>query len=423
MLTILRGVFFFIFLFLIFPAVVFSSSSCGDTTVRIMTWNLLNFPSQSNITEDTTTRLPCYRAVIQYVNPDILVTQENSASNSVSIFLQSVMNANGSQYSAGTFINGYDTDNGIFYRTSCFRFISNIPVATALRDINLFTLVHISTNDTIRIFSCHLKATSGAGNEALRKAEVDSVRKVTDAFLTGTDFMICGDFNFYHSSEPGYMRLLEVDSTSDGNFVDPISMPGIWNNSAYRNYHTQSPRVRSFGGGSTGGLDDRFDLILYSNAIASPGRVTYQSGSLTPVGNDGQHYGDSINAPPNAVVPQYVAEALHCAADHLPVYAQFDFAPSIGIAEIMDRDYQLQLFPSPSSGEVSFSIRLIQATRFDIIIYDQWARVVKIFHEENAKPGFYERKILKQDELKAGNYFLRMVTVTGEVISSIFTVE
>ncbi|MCX6274457.1 MAG: hypothetical protein NTV09_04555 [Bacteroidetes bacterium] len=423
MLTILRGVFFFIFLFLIFPVVVFSSSSCGDTTVRIMTWNLLNFPSQSNIIEDTTTRLPCYRAVIQYVNPDILVTQENSASNSVSIFLQSVMNANGSQYNAGTFINGYDTDNGIFYRTSCFRFISNIPISTALRDINLFTLIHISTNDTIRIFSCHLKATSGAVNEALRLAETDSVRKVTNAFLHGTDFLICGDFNFYGSYEAGYQRLLEVDSTSDGNFVDPVSMPGIWNNPVYSDYHTQSPRVRSFGGGSTGGLDDRFDLILYSNAVASPGRVTYQSGSLTPVGNDGQHYGDSINAQPNTAVPQNVAEALHCAADHLPVYAQFDFAPSIGIAEIIDKDYQLQLFPNPSTGEVSFSVRLIQASRFDIIIYDQWARAVKIFHEENAKPGFYERKILKQDELKAGNYFLRMVTGTGEVISSIFTVE
>ncbi len=423
MLIRVRNAFSFIFLFLIFSADVYPASSCSDTTVRILTWNLLNFPSQGNLTEDTTTRLPCYRTVIQYVQPDILVTQENSGTNSVSIFLQSVLNANGFQYNAGTFINGYDTDNAIFYRTSCFRFISNVPIATALRDISLFTLVHISSNDTIRIFSCHLKATSGAVNEALRKAEVDSVRKVTDAFPHGTDFLICGDFNFYGSSEPGYQRLLEVDTSSDGNFVDPLSMPGVWNNPVYSSYHTQSPRVRSFGGGATGGLDDRFDMILYSAAVSQPGGVTYQSGSLMAVGNDAMHYGDSINNLPNVVVPQNVADALHCASDHLPVYGQFNFSPTIGISEISGMDFQFQIFPNPSSREVMLSCLLFQSCRLEITVYDQWARVVKYLHEANAGPGVFKRKIVEQDELGPGNYFVRVVLGTGEIFSSMFTVE
>src|SRR5205823_2284231 len=102
----------------------------------------------------------------------------------------------------------------------------------------------------------------------------------------------------------GYQHLLQNDSLTDGDFIDPLAMPGIWNDPAYSAYHTQSPRTRSFGGGATGGLDDRFDLILFSSSIEQPGRVTYKTGSLTPIGNDGLHYGDSINRPPNVAVPQ-----------------------------------------------------------------------------------------------------------------------
>jgi endonuclease/exonuclease/phosphatase family metal-dependent hydrolase len=401
----------------------FAYTLCTDTTVRIMTWNLLNFPAQGSLADDTTTRLPCYRSVIQHVNPDILVTQENSGSNSISIFLTGVMNANGNQYGAGTFINGYDTDNGIFYRTSCFRFISNIPVATALRDVNLYTLVHLATNDTIRIFSCHLKSSSGAVNEALRAAEADSVRKVTDAFLSGTDFMICGDFNFYGSSEPGYQRLLEDGSVPGGKFIDPVVITGIWNDPAYSAHHTQSPRVRSFGGGITGGLDDRFDLILFSASVVQPGRVTYVDGSLTPVGNDGLHYGDSINSAPNAAVPQDVADALHCSADHLPVYADFNFSPSIGISESGEKKFPLYLFPNPSAKGVTMRCVLFHSGPAEIAVYDELGRMVKIMTVEKASLGNFEKKIADAGELGPGNYFVRMTSGTGEVFSSLFTIE
>ena len=97
------------------------------------------------------------------------------------------MNAGGSmQYSAGAFINGYDTNNGIFYRTSDFQFISNTAIETDLRDINEFKLVHLLTGDTIRIYSCHLKASYGSAYEAQRALEVDSLRKVTNALATAT---------------------------------------------------------------------------------------------------------------------------------------------------------------------------------------------------------------------------------------------
>jgi hypothetical protein len=261
---------YFLLLLLSFISNTSAFSQCADSTIRIVTWNLLNFPSQSNLTDDTTNRNPCYRTVLKEIDPDIIVTQENTGDTSISIFLNSILNINTIEYAAGIFINGYDSDNGIFYRTSCLRFLSNVPIHTALRDINEFTLLYALNNDTFRIYSCHLKASNGIANEALRAAEVDSLRKITDALPAGSDFIVCGDFNFYSSYEPAYQNLLHDDSVSDGNFVDPIPMPGVWNDPSYSSFHTQSPRTRSFGGGATGGMDDRFDLFHFLISVKNP---------------------------------------------------------------------------------------------------------------------------------------------------------
>jgi len=411
------------FLFLFLLSEVSASTSCTDSTVRILTWNLLNFPSQGNLIADTTARNPCYRTVIQQINPDVIVTQENTGASSISIFLNSILNANTNEYSAGTFINGYDSDNGIFFRTSCFRFLSNVPIHTALRDVNEFTLVHISTNDTIRIYSCHLKASGGAVNEALREAEVDSIRKVTNALPTGTDFIICGDFNFYSSYEPAYQNLLHDDSITGGKFVDALAMPGVWNDPDYSPFHTQSPRVSGFGGGATGGMDDRFDLILFSSSVDEPGRISYKTGSLTPFGNDGMHYQDSINHPPNAAVSQSVANALHCASDHLPVYSEFIFSPPIGVNEIAKVVQSIKVFPNPACDDVWVSIDVTKQSPLEITIYNAIGKRVKILQQKISSSGNHEIKIANAGALPQGNYFLRVASSDGSSSSRMFTVE
>jgi hypothetical protein len=50
---------------------------------------------------------------------------------------------------------------------------------------------------------------------------------------------------------------------------------------------------------------------------------------MMAVGNDGNHYNDSINRMPNAAVPASVANALHYASDHLPVTGRFVFHQTI----------------------------------------------------------------------------------------------
>jgi hypothetical protein len=76
---------------------------------------------------------------------------------------------------------------------------------------------------------------------------------------------VAGDLNIYDSYEPAYQLMM---SAGDAKLYDPISQPGNWhNNVSFAAIHTQSTRTEAFGGGATGGLDDRFDQILVTDDL------------------------------------------------------------------------------------------------------------------------------------------------------------
>jgi endonuclease/exonuclease/phosphatase family metal-dependent hydrolase len=285
---------------------------------KIMSYNLLNYPGT-----DSAIRNPYFRTVIANTTPDILVVQEILSQAGVNGFVNNVLNVASSGYAAGTFLDGPDTDNAIFYKTSSFTFLANNVITTSLRNINEFILAENTTGDTLRIYSVHLKAGTAASDQQQRLAEVTSLRNVTDNLTSNSNFIVCGDFNIYSSSETAYQKL--KDATTPGCLVDIFNLTGTWNNQAYAQYHTQSPRTRQFNGGSTGGMDDRFDMILFSQAVMDSGNVFYVPGSFINYGNDGNHYNDSINRPPNNVVSQQIADALHYSSDHIPVFVTLKF--------------------------------------------------------------------------------------------------
>ena len=85
--------------------------------------------------------------------------------------------------------------------------------------------------------------------------------------------------------------------------------------------HTQSPRTSSFGGGANGGMDDRFDWLFVSQSILDEtSSMYYVDGTYCAFGNDGNHFNDAINDGTNNSVSAEMADALHDASDHLPVY-------------------------------------------------------------------------------------------------------
>jgi endonuclease/exonuclease/phosphatase family metal-dependent hydrolase len=297
---------------------LFNSAEYSQSQYKIMSYNILNYPGSTS-----SIRNPYFQTTIAGVLPDILVVQEMLSQAGVDEFKNNVLNVISSGYAAGTFINGPDTDNAIFFKSAAFSFLAHNVITTALRNISEFVLSENTTGDTIRIYSLHLKASTGSTNQQKRLAEVIALRNVTDTLPLNSNFIICGDFNIYSSNEPAYQKLL--DQSTQGYFLDIFNLSGTWNNSIYAPYHTQSPRTRQFGGGANGGMDDRFDMILMSQGVIDTGGIYYIPDSFVSYGNDGNHYNDSINRPPNIAVGQTIANAIHYASDHIPIYGYFSF--------------------------------------------------------------------------------------------------
>lgn len=364
-------------------------SSYSQDTAKIMSYNLLNYSG-------TPAKDSHFRKTISFANPDILVVEEIISESAMINMLSQVMNYyTPNVYSAGTFLDGYDTDNAVFYKTAKFNFISNVPIVTTLRTINIFTLVHIKTNDTLRLFAVHLKASNTMNDQQQRLSEVNLMRAVTNTYPPGSEFLVLGDFNIYTANEPAYVRMLQVEATNDGHFIDPYFLPGTWNQSSYAAYHSQSTRTRSIGdGGSTGGLDDRFDFILNSKALTEEGRIKYIPNSLKPFGNDGNHYNDSINKRPNTSVPDSIADALYYGSDHLPVYALYKFDDNPisvnNISQSIPRQFELkQNYPNPFNPSTRINYKLFQKTHVQIAIFNSEGKEIIKLVDKNHAAGNY----------------------------------
>ena len=161
----------------------------------------------------------------------------------------------------------------------------------------------------------HLKATNDANSTAQRGREIARLQ----ASVTAQRYAILGgDLNLYGTTEVGYQSI--VNPTSGRKFIDPVGNSWLRNSTQWLSIYTQCPRITQIaacGGGVDGGLDDRFDFLFASEELAP--RIV--PGSVTPFGNDGQdRRAASITVPTNTKVSKEIADALLCAADHLPLY-------------------------------------------------------------------------------------------------------
>jgi len=286
-------------------------------TLRVATYNLLNYPGSNSAV-----RNPEFRKILAALNPDVLIVQEMQSSAGVSQFLNQVLNfSTPGLYSNAAFQDGPDTDNALYYKSSRVTFLSQVVVSTALRDINGYVLRPAGvTADSLdfRIYSTHLKASQGF--EAEREVEASLLRDHLNALGPG-HYIIGGDMNLYTSTEGAYQQFIGSQADNDGRTYDVLGRPGDWHNtSSFADIHTQSPRLTDIGdGGATGGLDDRFDFLLPTYAFQTFPSWQYVPGSYAELGNDGAHFGQSVNNGTNFAVPDSIADALHTCSDHLPV--------------------------------------------------------------------------------------------------------
>ncbi len=294
------------------------------SSVRLMTYNLLNYQDDNNREND-------YILIINQTQPDIIIAQEIIGETGYSNFKSDVLDVmEPNIWSGAPFINqSAQQDIALFYKQDIFSFVATNTIYTAqssgTRDVIEWVLIHDASGIEFNLYGVHLKASSGNSNANQRLEEATILRQHLNELAANSYFIVGGDFNIYSnssSSEPAFDMLTSGNNDNSGQLFDPINRIGHWhNNSSFADVHTQSPRTTSFGGGANGGMDDRFDWLFVSQTLLDEtSSMHYIQDTYLAYGNDGNHFNDAINDGNNNLVSDDIADALHDASDHLPVY-------------------------------------------------------------------------------------------------------
>ncbi len=398
---------------------------------KVMSYNLLFYkdlsaPCTSSIS--FAQKDQAFKTVFKAVNPDIMCVNElvgfpdNSGANSI---LTNVINTDGEVNftSAGYSNNSFSTiTNMLFYDSTMFGLVGQDYITHTLnnqslvRVIDFYRLFYKDPSlqfgaDTVflTVVAAHLKA----GNTVTDRNKREDAIQAAMAYLTNNvsddNIIFTGDLNLYSSTEAAYQELVNY-SVATESFVDP-GVAGSWNNnSTYAILHTQSTHSSSSGCYSGGGLDDRFDFILNSQAITDgTDGISYKLNSMTAIGNDGAHFNQSINSGTNSAVGSVVADALYDFSDHLPVLAEY----SVSLSDIRLRESVLSklnvLNPFGEQLLIAFPTKVEE---LHIELYDlSGRRMLKdyLMHHQG-------ELILNTTSLAPGAYLLRIADSKGDQV-------
>lgn len=321
----------------LFAACFLAVLASPAAAIRIVNYNVTNYPGSSAAVRD-----PRFRTILGPLGADVLVVQEMISETGMNAFLTNVLNTlEPGQWSAATFTNGNDTDNALFYKHGKLQLVGQSNFypnsAALLRYVNMYRLKplnYTSTQAEFRIFSQHLKASTGF--ESQRQLEAIGIRDTMNMMAAGTHAILLGDFNIYTPDEPAFVRFLASLADNDGRVYDPQNVIGDWDNSGtgYAVYHTQCPCLNNCPVGlgfAGGGMDSRFDMFLPTYPMNNGEGVDVVPGSYKVIGQDGLHYNTDLNIAPVIPEGQAYADALIGASDHLPIQIDIQVPPRISI--------------------------------------------------------------------------------------------
>lgn len=326
----------FFYTFLCLMAMDGLRAQAADDTLRVVAYNLLNFPEGRNDCGSNVVvpaRWDTLRNIVDYLRPDVLMICELQTEAGADSILRRALNVGGkTSYRRANFVPNRSTflknlNNMLFYDSDKLALQSQTEILTDTRDCNVYRMwvkdpTLAQHHDTIFIdfYENHFKAS--ATDTASRRITCTDIRNFIDGQGSYRNTVVGGDFNFYTSAEAGYQILLS------GTYPlrDPLNRPGSWsNNGTFAAIHTQATRSLSspfYDCGSVGGVDDRFDFMLISDPMLNPANdVFYINNSYFALGNNGSTFNTRINNTTNtSTVPRSVLNSLFYMSDHLPVY-------------------------------------------------------------------------------------------------------
>ena len=181
--------------------------------------------------------------------------------------------------------------------------------------------------------------------------------------------------------------------------------------------YTQSTRSsQRINCGATGGMDDRFDLMLTSNTPwTGSNYVRYLPGSYDTLGNDPSIYNDNINDFWNAsTVPDNILDALYYMSDHIPVILELEVThpPTVSVQQLPNVDLQMNLYPNPATEQLMIQYTIPSSSSVRIAVVDMLGQVVFSRVVENQQGGNAAQLDIRN--LPKGVYSLTIETNKGK---------
>lgn len=406
-------------------------SSLSDGQIRMMCYNMLNFP-----TGNLQGRVDTLENIINYARPHLLMIQELKTEQGLADITDMMNDIGYGDFAHGEFVPqqspgspGNLLQQAIVYDTEVFRMKREGVVLTNYRDINEYVLylndpMLATSNDTtfLYVYVTHLKSSTGADNE---QARLEMVNYLIDHFATIPEdsyVIFSGDFNLYSTAEPAYQAILNQDNPIA--MIDPFSNYGDWsvNNFAHREILTQCTRVSQLDNdGAGGGVDDRFDFILFSESIMNPDNdIHYIEGSMKSLGNTGMCYNQNITDCDFAnPVPADVLSSIYYMSDHIPVYAELDTDIINQISHEKNNTPELLAFLDRNNDLVVELKNLNAAESAKLKILDMTGRVLTT---EDVKCGNC-RIVLSPKNLPNGVYLIMVENQRGISVTEKFVVS
>lgn len=343
----------------------------AQETITVLQYNLLQYGNYNSgyadcfeTNNNTQQKDESIRVILDYVKPDIFTVCEFGKTQQLQTdFLRHNLNINGVNYWKSDNIINYANSsiiNHIFYNSQKMELKKHVALRTSPRDTDVYELYlktsELLAGDTIKLVCIVSHPKAGQYYETDRLSTMRTVMNYVEHHYVNENVLIMGDFNMYRASETGYQLLTRTYSNSDALFVDPLSRVGgvgEWNNNEqFAPFHTQSTRRYSDECFSSGGLDDRFDFILMSDDIVMGfNKIRYVENSYYAIGNDGNHFNQSIDQNGNTSVPRDVVDALFNISDHLPVTMQLNLYAQWGADEIGAAGFRV--YPNPANRVLS----------------------------------------------------------------------
>ncbi len=347
----------------------------ASAQLRVTQWNITAY-SSGRVSDFQTAIFTGFQG--RSMTPDAIIAEEVQSQTGADNFLALLNSAAGSTHDwalAPFVLNGGDSSNALFYRTSKLAFLDVFTLDQNTgsgpdqppRDNQRWHVRlagYTSPGAELYLYAAHMKAGSASSDQQRRTPEARRIRDDAQVLPAGANFLLGGDFNIQSWNQAAYQVLVGSEPDNAGRFFDPIRSPGSatpsggWNgNSAFRFVHTQDPATCDAACGAGcggGGMDDRHDQVLVSTVLIDGNGLDYVGNpnlaystttwndpnhSYRSWGNDGTSFNCRLTVTGNAMVGPAIAQALINSANglgHLPVFLDLQVPARVSSPAVVD---------------------------------------------------------------------------------------